>query len=146
MLLNDASGSTGEVGKTVIWQDEIADCCFQNTLIRVRSFDFWPDYVKLYFTWCAWTGRFGRSSQGIGINHLGADRLARFPLALPPLAEQRRIVAKVDQLMRLCAALEAGLARAEGQRRGLVAAVLGGRSRYNACQAALRRKVVVKIA
>ena len=39
-----------------------------------------------------------------------------------------------------------GLARAEGQRRRLVAAVLGGRSRYNACQAALRRKVVVKIA
>ena len=45
-------------------------------------------------------------------------------LPLPPLAEQRRIVAKVDQLMRQCDALEAGLARAEGQRRALTAAAL----------------------
>ena len=72
ILLNEASGSPGEVGKTVIWKNEIPNCCFQNTLIRVRPFGFWPDYVKLYFVWCARTGRFGRSSQGIGINHLGA--------------------------------------------------------------------------
>lgn len=42
------------------------------------------------------------------------------------IAEQHRIVAKVDQLMRLCNALEAGLARAEGQRRAVTAAVMGG--------------------
>jgi hypothetical protein len=38
--------------------------------------------------------------------------------------DAQRIVAKVDQLMRLCGALEAGLAQAESQRRKLVAAVL----------------------
>ena len=48
------------------------------------------------------------------------------PIALPPLAEQHRIVAKVDQLMRQCDTLEAGLARAEGQRRALTAAALHG--------------------
>jgi type I restriction enzyme S subunit len=49
-------------------------------------------------------------------------KTALFPL--PPLSEQRRIVAKVDQLMRLCDELEVGLAQAESQRRKLVAAVL----------------------
>ena len=54
------------------------------------------------------------------------DRIRELLVPLPPLAEQRRIVARVDQLMRLCDALEAGLARAEGARRALTAAVLGG--------------------
>ena len=36
-LLSEASGSASEVGKPAIWNDEVQDCCFQNTLIRVRA-------------------------------------------------------------------------------------------------------------
>ncbi|MCW5840206.1 MAG: hypothetical protein KIT77_03095 [Caldilinea sp.] len=43
-----------------------------------------------------------------------------------PLAEQRRIVAKVDELMRLCDALEAKLAGGEAARSQLSGAVLAG--------------------
>jgi type I restriction enzyme S subunit len=124
ILLNEASGSLSEVGKAVIWRNEIPNCCFQNTLIRVRLCGLWPDFVRLYFEHLARSGGFGRASQGIGINHLGAERLARTIIPLPPLAEQQRIVAKVDQLMRLCDALEAGLAQGEALRRSLTAAVL----------------------
>ena len=63
---------------------------------------------------------------GISREGLSMSRLQHFTLPLPPLAEQRRIVAKVDQLMRQCDALEAGLVRAEGQRRAFTAAVVGG--------------------
>jgi type I restriction enzyme S subunit len=45
---------------------------------------------------------------------------------LPPLPEQHRIVAKVDQLMRLCDALEAKLAAGEAVRGQMAAAVLNG--------------------
>ena len=50
--------------------------------------------------------------------------LRNFVAPLPPLAEQNRIVAKVDQLMALCDALEAGLCTAEATRRRLLDALL----------------------
>jgi type I restriction enzyme S subunit len=43
---------------------------------------------------------------------------------LPPLAEQHRIVAKVDELMALCDQLEQQLNQADQQRRRLLEAVL----------------------
>jgi type I restriction enzyme S subunit len=45
-------------------------------------------------------------------------------VALPPLAEQRRIVAKVDALMAVCDRLEATLATADTTRQRLLEALL----------------------
>jgi type I restriction enzyme S subunit len=47
-----------------------------------------------------------------------------YPIPLPPLAEQHRIVAKVDELMTLCDRLEASLAGADDTRRSLLDALL----------------------
>ena len=44
---------------------------------------------------------------------------AILPFPLPPLADQQRIAAKVDELMALCDRLEAGLADADTARRRL---------------------------
>jgi len=46
------------------------------------------------------------------------------PIPLPPLTEQRRIVAKVDELMALCDQLETGLTSADDTRRRLLDALL----------------------
>ncbi|MBR1199885.1 restriction endonuclease subunit S [Bradyrhizobium sp. AUGA SZCCT0274] len=48
----------------------------------------------------------------------------KFPIPLPPLAEQHRIVAKVDTLMALCDQLEASLAATAATRRRLLEALL----------------------
>ena len=47
-----------------------------------------------------------------------------YPIPLPPLAEQHRIVAKVDELMALCDRLEANLTTAADTRRRLLEALL----------------------
>ncbi len=50
--------------------------------------------------------------------------LRRFVVPLPPLAEQHRIVAKVDQLMALCGRLEASLSHAEITRSRMLESLL----------------------
>ena len=44
------------------------------------------------------------------MQNLNQAILAKMPIGVPPLAEQRRIVAKVDELMALADALETQLA------------------------------------
>jgi type I restriction enzyme S subunit len=61
---------------------------------------------------------------GVSREGLSMQRLKMFSMPLPPLAEQHRIVAKVDELMALCDQLEAQLTAAEADSRRLLEAVL----------------------
>ena len=61
---------------------------------------------------------------GAGRGGLPKYKLDRIPVALPPLAEQHRIVAKVDELMALCNRLEASLVVGEEMRGRLVEVML----------------------
>lgn len=58
------------------------------------------------------------------VDHLSGGQISASVIALPPLAEQHRIVAKVDELMALCDRLEAQQADAESAHTQLVQALL----------------------
>jgi type I restriction enzyme, S subunit len=61
---------------------------------------------------------------GVSREGLSMQRLKLFPMLIPPLAEQHRIVAKVDELMALCDRLEAAQGERERRRDRLAAASL----------------------
>lgn len=62
--------------------------------------------------------------RGIAYKGLNLGILRELPIPLPPLAEQHRIVAKVDALMALCDRLEAALTTADTTRARLLEALL----------------------
>ena len=58
------------------------------------------------------------------MHDLNQGILLNLAFGLPPLAEQHRIVAKVDELMTLCDRLETSLATGDKTRRRLLDALL----------------------
>ena len=117
----------GEPGRCAIWDFSDRQMMFQKAIHRVRPLGGIVSEYLLYHLWAdANSKRLDAFFTGATIKHFTGKALANYVCAIPPLAEQRRIVAKVDQLMRQCDALAAGLVRAEGQRRALTAAALHG--------------------
>ncbi|OHX37486.1 hypothetical protein BJL95_05540 [Methylomonas sp. LWB] len=53
------------------------------------------------------------AAAGAAIKHISITKFVQFPIAIPPLNEQHRIVVKVDELMTLCDALKARIAAAQ---------------------------------
>ena len=131
ILLGEASGSPDEVGKPAIWDGQIDDCCFQNTLIRVRTETQLTPYLFYHLLSDARSGALGRAARGVGIHHLGAERAASWTVALPPLAEQRRIVAEVERRLLVVqqaeATVAASLARAERLRQSILKQAFSGK-------------------
>jgi len=62
--------------------------------------------------------------QQCGQANVNGTKLRNMLIPLPPLAEQQRIVSKVDELMALCDRLERRLIEASVQISGLLEAVL----------------------
>ena len=124
ILLAEASGSADEVGKPAIWDEQIEDCCFQNTLIRVRVLPEGVPYLYYHLLSDARSGALGRAARGVGIHHLGAQRTESWVIALPPIAEQHRIVAEVERHLSVIrqaeATVEANLTRTERLRQSIL--------------------------
>lgn len=69
-------------------------------------------------------GLIGEHSTGLTAKGIKAAKLKPLPIPIPPLAEQHRIVAKVDEIMALCDRLETGLDTSDTTRRRLLEALL----------------------
>jgi len=115
----------GEPGRAGVWDEREKDIYFQKAIHRVR----FPEYVVPKFfvnvlRQSANSGRLSAYFTGVGIKHLTGRGLSSFILPLPPVAEQRRIVAKVDELNGFCDELEARLTDAADTHHALLQATL----------------------
>jgi type I restriction enzyme S subunit len=120
-LIALSSGSKNLVGKAAYVESDYAGgfggFC---GVIRVPSKALEP-FVGVFLSSRLYRDAISAGSRGIGINNLKRETLSSVPFPLPPLAEQHRIVAKVDELMVLCDRLEAAQAERETRRTRLVA-------------------------
>lgn len=126
-ILMTEGGDWDKLGRAAIWRCQIQDCIHQNHVFRVRppSDDILPEWVITYVN--SELGRsffLGASKQTTNLASINMTQLRGCPLPLPPLAEQHRIVAKVDALMTLCDRLEAALTATDTTRTRLLEALL----------------------
>ncbi len=106
----------GEAGRAAVWFYD-NEVCFQNHVHRARFYcDIDPYYGYRFFEKLNATGEINNYRQGVGISNMSGKVLASIALPLPPLAEQQRIVARIDQLMARCDELEKLRAEREAKR------------------------------
>ncbi|NQW53899.1 MAG: restriction endonuclease subunit S, partial [Rhodospirillales bacterium] len=126
ILIVEGNGSASEIGRCAVWHEEIENCVHQNHIIRCRpKLKGLTPYVTLYLNSPMGMKEMRRLAiTSAGLFSLSVGKIKRVAVPLPPLAEQTRIVAKVDELMALCDRLEASLVAGETARSRLLDALL----------------------
>ena len=115
------------IGRTALYDlDESAN--INQAVALVRLIDVpqgpLPSYLLHYFNSPASVSLMLKSRVATAQPNMSLADAREFPIPLPPLAEQHRVVARVDELMALCDQLEASLAAADTANAGLLDAIL----------------------
>lgn len=97
----------GDVGRTAIW-NLVESYCVQNHIHRLRPY-IQVNVKYFYYSMMYFKLTGAISGKGIAIQGLSASALHSINIPLPPLAEQYRIVEKLDKLLPLCESLETNL-------------------------------------
>lgn len=104
----------GEVGRAAIWRGQIDEVGYQKALHRIRPAPgVSAEYLLYVFRWFADTHAFESFVTGSTINHLPQEDLRRLPIPLPPQAEQRRVVAAIEEQFSRLDAADASLRQAQ---------------------------------
>jgi type I restriction enzyme S subunit len=115
----------GEVGRAAIWRAQLDWIGYQKALHRVRPLGgVAPEFLLYLLMWLAQTNAFDPHVTGSTIRHLPQEDLRVLPVPLPPLNEQRRIVAAIEEHLSRLDAADASLAAAQARRTALRRATL----------------------
>jgi type I restriction enzyme, S subunit len=115
----------GEPGRCAVWDGRVSPMAYQKALHRVRPFGgvevLYLRYAIEHLTSSGWLAQLFTGST---IKHLTKEAFVSVPIALPPAAEQVRIVAEVERLLSVVDKLEqqvaTNLARATRLRQAIL--------------------------
>jgi type I restriction enzyme S subunit len=90
----------GEVGRTTIWRNEVANCYFQKAIHRLRPIDnqYLPSLFPRFMKWATRKGLLSDYTSQTSIAHLTQEKLAAVPIIIQSLSEQHRLNAAADQI------------------------------------------------
>ena len=99
VLLNEGQ-SPDLLGRPAIYRGEIADCCFQKTLLRFRPhLGILPEFALLVFRHYMRSGRFRQEARiTTNMAHLTQVRFVVMEFPVPPTPEQDEIIRVADDL------------------------------------------------
>lgn len=96
----------GDIGRSAIWNLDVS-YCIQNHLHCLRPYLASSTNVKYYYYLMMLYKQIGAvNGKGIAIQGLSANALHSIAVPVAPLAEQQRIVERLDKLLPLCDSLE----------------------------------------
>lgn len=116
-VLFNEGGDRDKLGRGWVWNGEIANCCHQNHVFRARINGKLADGKFVSY----WGNEFGQEyfkregKQTTNLASINRQKLRALPLPLPPLDEQKRIVAKIEELFSELDAGEESLRKARRQ-------------------------------
>ena len=97
----------GEPGRAAVWNLGMNKMTFQKALHRVRfSIPIEPDWLVFNLKVDAEAEKLNDLFTGSTIKHFTGRALAKYPIPLPPLQEQKEIVRQVNKLFALADKLE----------------------------------------
>ncbi len=118
VLLIAMYGSIGKLGITGI------ECATNQAIAFCKPDTDRTDLRYLFYSFMGLRPKLLSRGQGLAQKNISQRILRAWEIGLPPLAEQKRIVAKVDELMALCDRLEAQQQERESRASGLARAAL----------------------
>lgn len=136
-LLITEGGDWDKVGRTCIWRGEISVCVHQNHVFRARRYitSQSEDWLEKYLNSGPARAYFAAASkQTTNLASINKTQLQRCPVSLPPVSEQGRIVAKIDELMVLCESLDQQIDSATSKQAELLNVLIHAQSQSNTAE------------
>ena len=107
-ILFTEGGDRDKLGRGCVWNNEIPECIHQNHIFRARLYS---DAISSKIV--SWFGNtFGKNyfmregKQTTNLASINLTKLSAFPVILPPLVEQHRIVAEIERRLSVAAEIE----------------------------------------
>jgi len=122
----------GTIGKSFLVESIDVKAVFASYLIRVKRIEgTYPRFIKTYLGSQLYWRQLYENSMGTGQPNVNATALKSLVFPVPPMIEQRSIVAKIDELMTICDKLKARLQESQTTQIHLADAIVEQAVSYN---------------